>query len=162
MKLFLFFIEMMGPNMGHGMRFGGPNSSMNQSGPMPINSQPIRSSDMPLSPGSMNSQMQNMRQPMAATQQMPMHQNQQMQIPQGMSPMGQPPGVPMQQPVSMSSQPLPPQQLPQQPQPGQPAPQQLPQKQGRITGVPKPAGIDPLLILQERENRYQLIKKILH
>lgn len=38
----------------------------------------------------------------------------------------------------------------------QPAPAgpQLPQRNMRVTSVPKPSGIDPLLILQERENRY--------
>lgn len=41
----------------------------------------------------------------------------------------------------------------------QPAPagHQLPQRNVRVTSVPKPNGIDPLLILQERENRYYLI-----
>lgn len=37
-------------------------------------------------------------------------------------------------------------------QPVQAAPQ-LPQRNMRVTSVPKPTGIDPLLILQERENR---------
>ncbi len=34
-----------------------------------------------------------------------------------------------------------------------PSGSQLPQKNTRVTSVSKPAGIDPLLILQERENR---------
>lgn len=88
---------------------------------------------MPLSPGPMNSQMQNMRPP----QQMPpMHQ--QLPMSQGMPPMQQPQSLP--------------QQLPQQ---TAPQGQQLPQKQGRVTSVSKPIGIDPILILQERENRYK-------
>lgn len=31
---------------------------------------------------------------------------------------------------------------------------QPPTKQNRVTTLPKPVGIDPLIILQERENRY--------
>ncbi|XP_045467902.1 ATP-dependent helicase brm isoform X1 [Harmonia axyridis] len=37
--------------------------------------------------------------------------------------------------------------------PTQPPHQQMPTKQNRITSIPKPAGLDPLIILQERENR---------
>lgn len=37
--------------------------------------------------------------------------------------------------------------------PSQPPHQQMPAKQNRITSIPKPAGLDPLIILQERENR---------
>lgn len=51
--------------------------------------------------------------------------------PQGVPPGPRPPG------------PAPPQQGGQQPQP----------KQNRVTSLSKPAGIDPLIILQERENR---------
>lgn len=40
-------------------------------------------------------------------------------------------------------------QTPQQQQPQQ----QQPTKNNRTTTIPKPAGLDPLLILQERENR---------
>lgn len=45
------------------------------------------------------------------------------------------------------------------PRPGaQPPQQQQPQQPGaktnRVTSIAKPAGLDPLLILQERENRY--------
>jgi len=46
------------------------------------------------------------------------------------------------------------------PRVGAPAPAQLPQapglqpsKQNRVTAITKPVGLDPLLILQERENR---------
>lgn len=136
----------MGP---HSMR---PNPGMNQ-GPIPIGAQAMRSPGMPLSPGSMNSQMQNMRSPMGP-QQMPMLQNRQMQVSPGMTPMAQPP-VGMPQPVAMPPQGLPPQAPPNQPpQPAPPGSQPVPQKQGRVTSVPKPAGIDPVVILQERENRY--------
>ncbi|KAL3278288.1 hypothetical protein HHI36_013622 [Cryptolaemus montrouzieri] len=34
-----------------------------------------------------------------------------------------------------------------------PTHQQMPTKQNRLTSIPKPAGLDPLVILQERENR---------
>lgn len=49
---------------------------------------------------------------------------------------------------------LPPTSVPvgQGPQTAQPG-SQLPQKTGRVTSIPKPAGIDPLSVLQERENR---------
>lgn len=40
------------------------------------------------------------------------------------------------------------------PTPSQPGQQQATTKQNRITTLPKPVGIDPLIILQERENRY--------
>lgn len=38
--------------------------------------------------------------------------------------------------------------------PQQGAQQQQQQKQNRITPVAKPGGLDPVIILQERENRY--------
>lgn len=73
---------------------------------------------------------------------------------------------PQQQPVGpQQQQPPPQQQLPQQQQqPQQQPPQQQqqqqqqqpqmqPTKQNRVTTLPKPVGIDPLVILQERENR---------
>lgn len=41
---------------------------------------------------------------------------------------------------------------PQQRPPGPQVPQPQP-KQNRVTSVPKPVGIDPLIILQEREHR---------
>lgn len=50
--------------------------------------------------------------------------------------------------------------VPQGIRPGGPAPVQQgqqphpPPKQNRVTSLPKPVGIDPLIILQERENRY--------
>lgn len=45
-------------------------------------------------------------------------------------------------------------QIPQPGQPGQPGPPGQPgAKQNRVTTIPKPAGLDPLTILQERENR---------
>ncbi|XP_065202228.1 ATP-dependent helicase brm-like [Planococcus citri] len=112
--------DMMDPNH---MRLVGPQSGMQ----MPHGSQQIRPG-MPLSPGSINSQMR------PPQQMLPMHP--QMPMAQGMTPMQQP------------------QQLPQQlPQQSAPQGQQLPQKQGRVTSVSKPVGIDPVLILQERENR---------
>lgn len=39
------------------------------------------------------------------------------------------------------------------PPPAQQGQQQPPSKQNRVTTLPKPVGIDPLIILQERENR---------
>lgn len=69
-----------------------------------------------------------------------------------MAPMQQPNGgkMPPQNlpPTSMASGP---QQRPQ----GQPPATQPQPKQNRITSVPKPVGIDPLIILQEREHRIQ-------
>lgn len=65
--------------------------------------------------------------------------------------------------------PMPPSQTvpyqPQQPLPHQPLPQQHPQqqshissqiKQSKLTNIPKPEGLDPLIMLQERENRVAL------
>lgn len=68
---------------------------------------------------------------------------------------GQPPMKPGQpgQPMQGAQAPMTPQApRPQGPQPGQTGPQPQP-KQNRVTTLPKPAGIDPLIILQERENR---------
>ncbi|PSN30883.1 ATP-dependent helicase brm [Blattella germanica] len=81
-------------------------------------------------PGPM-SQMINQQQPMgpAAMPNMPMPVNQNNMPP--MVPTNRPPAPPVQQPC------------PPQPQ----------QKQNRVTSVSKPIGLDPLLILQERENR---------
>lgn len=62
------------------------------------------------------------------------------------SPGSQIPGPPVVGPVGT---PRPGPQPPQQPQPQQPG-----TKTNRVTSVAKPAGLDPLLILQERENRY--------
>lgn len=70
--------------------------------------------------------------PMRPPNQMPMP----MQCPGG--PQGVPPGVRPQMPGQQQQQPGPPQ-----PQP----------KQNRVTTLPKPCGIDPIVVLQERENR---------
>lgn len=48
-----------------------------------------------------------------------------------------------------------PQQVPvQQQPPSAPAPPPTAHKQNRITTMPRPLGLDPILILHERENRY--------
>ncbi|XP_055706641.1 ATP-dependent helicase brm isoform X3 [Phlebotomus papatasi] len=82
-------------------------------------------------------------------------------VPSGQPPHGQQPPPQQQQPPHMHQQQ---QQQParpssqgpaQAPRPGAqapPQPQQMP-KQNRVTTVPKPAGLDPITILQERENR---------
>uniref|UniRef100_A0A6B2EAH9 Putative chromodomain-helicase dna-binding protein n=1 Tax=Phlebotomus kandelakii TaxID=1109342 RepID=A0A6B2EAH9_9DIPT len=76
----------------------------------------------------------------------------------GMVPTGQPPQqAPPQQQPHMQQQPARPnsQGPAQAPRPGTqaPAPPQPMQKQNRITTVSKPIGLDPITILQERENR---------
>lgn len=38
----------------------------------------------------------------------------------------------------------------------QQTPHHQPTKQNRITSIPKPCGVDPLVLLQERENRYNI------
>lgn len=67
------------------------------------------------------------------------------QAPTSIAPTGIRPGGPM--------PPAPGQQQQQQQQ--QP---QAPTKQNRVTTLPKPVGIDPLIILQERENRWGFLK----
>ena len=72
-----------------------------------------------------------------------------------MPPSGQPPQASM--PPIQPGQP--PQRMPQPPQPpAQPmtlqAAMQMQQKQNRLAPVEKPQGIDPIEILQERENRW--------
>ncbi|XP_076275469.1 ATP-dependent helicase brm-like isoform X2 [Rhynchophorus ferrugineus] len=69
------------------------------------------------------------------------------------SPFQHPPGPqgPPVPPGSIASQPYKPQPPPQHARPGPPI--QHTSKQNRITTVPKPVGLDPVLLLQERENR---------
>lgn len=59
-----------------------------------------------------------------------------------------PGGIMSPQPGALASCPVRPGPTPQIPQPGQ-----TPAKQNRVTTIPKPVGLDPLTILQERENR---------
>lgn len=70
-------------------------------------------------------------------------------------PQPQMPGKPGQPPVPLPGVQAPMQQQPRPAGPQQPGPtgQQPQPKQNRITTIPKPVGIDPLVILQERENR---------
>lgn len=70
----------------------------------------------------------------------------------GMPPNQSPvPGMTNQQQGPMAQQPGNMQQGP--PRPGQPAPPGPLQKQNRVTTLSKPAGLDPIVLLQERENR---------